>query len=99
MAIPSKKLADSSASNDSKPLDISAGFGAISFSVYVGWDPVVSVGVKLLLLVCEIGSGGDLRVEGKALVSTEAICAVPAVSDEFEKSVGMGESVCKLEFE
>jgi hypothetical protein len=54
----------------------------------------------LLLLVFEIGSGGELRVEGKALVSTEAICAVPAaVSDEFEKSVGMAESVCKLEFE
>jgi hypothetical protein len=69
------------------------------FSEYVGWYPVVSVGVELLLLVFEIGSGGDLRVEGEALVSTEAICAVPAVSDGFDKSVGMAESVCKLEFE
>jgi hypothetical protein len=55
----------------------------------VGWYPVVSVGVELLLLVFEIGLGGDVRVEGEALVSTEAICAVPAVSDEFDKSVGM----------
>ena len=55
--------------------------------------------VELLLLVLEIGSGGDVRVEGEALVSTEAICAVPAVSDGFNKSAGMGESVCKLEFE
>jgi hypothetical protein len=44
----------------------------------------------------EIGSGGELRVEDETLVSTEAICAVPAaVSDEVEKSAGMGESVCK----
>jgi hypothetical protein len=46
--------------------------------------------------VFEVGSGGDLTVEGETLVSTEAICAVPAaVSDEVEKSAGMGESVCK----
>ena len=48
----------------------------------------------------EFGSGGDLRVEGETLVSTEAICAVPAaVSDGVEKSVCIGESVCTLEFE
>ena len=58
------------------------------------------MGVELLLLVFEIGAGGELKVEGEALVSTEAICAVPAaVSDEFEKSVGRVESVCQLEFE
>ena len=57
------------------------------------------MGVELLLLVFEVGSGGDLTVEGETLVSTEAICAVPAaVSDEFEKKTGMGESVCTLEF-
>ncbi len=48
----------------------------------------------------EIASGVDLRVEGETFVSTEAICAVPAaVSDGVEKSAGMGESVCTLEFE
>ncbi|WP_223300948.1 hypothetical protein [Oscillatoria nigro-viridis] len=49
MAISSNNRADSSASNGSKPLDISAGLGAISVSEYVGWATVVSVGVELLL--------------------------------------------------